>query len=57
MVIRNQIEVTCSHLKRCQELIQVPAFNIWSADTLIELVVGSDVRGIAGDHPFAVLKS
>lgn len=44
-------------LQLCQKLVLVPAFNIWRADILIEPVVCSESRGIAGDHPFAVLKS
>lgn len=55
------LNVLCCHLtsplQQCQKLILVPAFNIWRADILIEPVVCSEAWGIAGDHPFAVLKS
>lgn len=70
IMIRNHMEDLCfklsyiyfffhftSHAKQSQKLISVTAFNIWRADILIEPMVRCEARGIAGDRPFAVLKS
>lgn len=42
---------------RSEKIASCAAFNIWSADTLNELLVCSEVWGISGDHLVAVLKS